>query len=154
MKWFVERLTSYYYNDVIMSAMESQITSLTIVHPTVYSRRRSKNTSKLRVTGLCDWWPVNTPHKGPVTRKMFPFDDVIVRIHKAVGNRATYTDSYFITVTSIKLNRLVFQVIRPYTCSGSSSLLRHFIAWLTNMSHTRSPCRVISDVISFYCLDI
>ena len=31
-----------------------QITSLTIVYLTVYSRRRSKKTSKLRVTGLCD----------------------------------------------------------------------------------------------------
>ena len=42
-------------------------------------RRRSKKTSKLRVTGLCEgnWWPVNSPHKGPVTRQMFPFDDVI-----------------------------------------------------------------------------
>ena len=42
-----------HYNDVIMSAMASQITSLTIVYKTVYSRRRSKKTSKLRVTGLC-----------------------------------------------------------------------------------------------------
>ena len=32
-------------------------------------RRRSKKTSKLRVT---------SPHKWPVTRKMFPFDDVIM----------------------------------------------------------------------------
>ena len=37
-------------------------------------RRRSKNTSKLRVIGLCvgnSPGPVNSPHKGPVTRKMF-----------------------------------------------------------------------------------
>ena len=40
-------------------------------------RRRSKKTPKLRVTGLCRW-PVNSPHKRPVTRKMFPFDDVII----------------------------------------------------------------------------
>ena len=44
--------------------------------------RRSKKTSNLRVTGL--WWgihrgPVNSPHKGPVTWKMFPFDDVIMK---------------------------------------------------------------------------
>ena len=38
-------------------------------------RRRSKKTSKLRVTGLSVG---NSPHKGPVTRKMFPFDDVIM----------------------------------------------------------------------------
>ena len=42
-------------------------------------RRRSKKTSKLRVTGLCEGnSPVNSPHKGPVTRKMFPFDDVMM----------------------------------------------------------------------------
>ena len=44
-------------------------------------RRRSKKTTKLRVTGLCagNWpGPVNSPHKGPVMRKMFPFDDVIM----------------------------------------------------------------------------
>ena len=41
-------------SDVIMTAMASQITSLTIVYSTVYSRHRSKKTSKLRVTGLCE----------------------------------------------------------------------------------------------------
>ena len=44
-------------------------------------RRRSKKISKLRVTGLCAGnspGPVNSPHKGPVTRKMFSFDDVIM----------------------------------------------------------------------------
>ena len=43
-------------------------------------RLRSKKTSKLRVTGLCGIhrWPVNSPHKGSVTRKMFPFDDIFV----------------------------------------------------------------------------
>ena len=44
---------TYHYNHVIMGTMASQITSLTIVYSTVYSRRRSKKTSKLRVTGLC-----------------------------------------------------------------------------------------------------
>ena len=46
-------------------------------------RRRSKKTSKLCVTGLClgnSPGPVNSPHKWPVTRKMFPFDDVIMVI--------------------------------------------------------------------------
>ena len=42
---------------------------------------RSKKTSKLCVTGLCAGnspGPVNSPHKGPVTREMFTFDDVIM----------------------------------------------------------------------------
>ena len=42
-------------------------------------RQRSKKTSKLRISGFV-WgihqWPVNSPHKGPVTRKMLPFDDI------------------------------------------------------------------------------
>ena len=44
-------------------------------------RRRSKKTSKLSVTGLCGGiyrWPVNSPYKLPVTRKMFSFDDIIM----------------------------------------------------------------------------
>ena len=48
--------------------------------------RRSKKTSKLRVTGLCAGnspGPVNSPHKWPVTRKMFPFDDVIKHLCSA-----------------------------------------------------------------------
>ena len=44
------------------------------------SRRKSKKTSKLRVTGLCEGNPpVDSPHKGPVTRKLFPFVDVCSR---------------------------------------------------------------------------
>ena len=52
-------------------------------------RRRSQKTSKLRVTGLCvgnSPGPVNSPHKGPVTRKMFPFDDVIMTSSKPHWN--------------------------------------------------------------------
>ena len=50
-------------------------------------RRRLKKTSKLRVTGLCAGihrGPVNSPHKWPVTRKMFPFDDVIMCISRYI----------------------------------------------------------------------
>ena len=70
--------TSLHYCDVIMTTMASLITSLTVVTQRLF-RRRSKKTSKLRVTGFCvgnSPWPVNSLHKGPVTRKMFPFDDV------------------------------------------------------------------------------
>ena len=63
-----------------MGAVASQITSLKIVYSTVYSDADKKKTSKLRVT-LCGEFtgkPVNSPQKWPVTRKVFPFDDVIV----------------------------------------------------------------------------
>ena len=73
-----------HYNDVIMGEIASQITSLTIVFSTVYSDADKKNPSQLRVTGLCAGnspGPVNSPHKWPVTRKMFPFSDVIMLCH-------------------------------------------------------------------------
>ena len=73
--------TTMHYIDVIMTTMASQITSLTVVLLNRLFRRRSKKTAKLRVTGLCvgnSPGPVNSPHKGPVTRKMILFDDAIM----------------------------------------------------------------------------
>ena len=52
-------------------------------------RRRSKKISKPRVTGPCvgnSPGPINSPHKWPVTRKMFPFDDVIMTLCYAAPN--------------------------------------------------------------------
>ena len=70
-----------HYIDVIMSTMASQITSLAIVYSTVYSgadqRKHQSSVSLAFVRGI-HRWPVNYPHKGPVTREMFPFDNVIM----------------------------------------------------------------------------
>ena len=80
MAWNISR-GDMHYNDVIMSAMASQITSLTIVYSTVYSgadRRKHQSSVSLAFVRGIHRRPVNSPHKGPVTRKMFPFDDVIM----------------------------------------------------------------------------
>ena len=42
-----------HYSDVTMSAIASQITSLTIVHSTLYSGVDQTKTSMLHITGLC-----------------------------------------------------------------------------------------------------
>ena len=60
----VIHLSYIHYNDVIMSAMASRITTLATVYSTVYSRGRSKKTSKLRVTGLCEG---NSPVTGELS---------------------------------------------------------------------------------------
>ena len=71
----------WHYADVIMDTMAPQITSLTIVYITVYSgvdqRKHQSSVSLAFVRGIHQG-PVNSPHKRPVTRKMFPFDDVIM----------------------------------------------------------------------------
>ena len=64
-----------------MGTMASQITSLTIVYSTVYSaanQRKHQSSASLAFVWGIHRGPVNSPHKGPVTRKMFPFDDVIM----------------------------------------------------------------------------
>ena len=74
-------IVSYHYNDVIMGAIASQITSLTIVYSTVYSgvdQRKHQSSASLALLGEIHRGPVNSPHKWPVTWKMFPLDDVIM----------------------------------------------------------------------------
>ena len=73
-----------HYDDVIMSAIASQITSLTIVYSTVYSgadQRKHESSGSQAFVRWIHRGPVNSPHKWPVTRKMFPFDDVIMFSH-------------------------------------------------------------------------
>ena len=76
-----EILFMVHYDDVIMSAMASQITSHTIVYSTVYSdadpREHQSSASLAFVWGI-HRGPVNSPHKWLVTRKMYPFHDVVI----------------------------------------------------------------------------
>ena len=70
-----------HYNDVIMGAVASQIASLTVVYSTVDSdadQRKCQSSASLAFVRGIHRGPVNSPHKWPVTRKMFPFDDVIL----------------------------------------------------------------------------
>ena len=68
-----------------MDKMASQITSLTIVYSTVYSgvdQRKHQSSVSLAFVRWIHRGPVNSPHKWPVTRKIFPFDDVIMNSEK------------------------------------------------------------------------
>ena len=72
---------THHYDDVIMTTLASQITSLAIVYLIVYSdadQRKHQSSASLAFVRGIHRGPVNSPHKGPVTRKMFPFDDVIM----------------------------------------------------------------------------
>ena len=74
--------------DVTMGTMESQITNLTIVYSTVYSgadQRKWQSSGSLAFVQGIHRSLVNSLHKWPVTRKMFPFDDVILNPIKFCG---------------------------------------------------------------------
>ena len=71
-----------------MGAVASQITSLTIVYSTVYSdadQRIHQSSVSLAFMRGFHWRLVNSPRKCPVTRKMVPFDDVIMYMYKVFG---------------------------------------------------------------------
>ena len=68
------------YSDAIMRATASQITSVSIVCSPLLFRRGSKKISKPAFVREIHRWPVNSPQKGSVTRKMFLFDDVIMNV--------------------------------------------------------------------------
>ena len=73
--------TRKHYGDIIMGTIASQITRLTTVYSTVYSdanQRKHQSSASLAFVRGIHWGPVNSPHKWPVTRKLFPFDDVIM----------------------------------------------------------------------------
>ena len=90
-----------HYSDAIIGATASQITSLTIVYATVYSgANQRKHQSSPPLASVRYWpfvrgirrWPVNSLHKWPVTRKMFPFVDVIMW-QKSIDDKSTLIDS-------------------------------------------------------------
>ena len=79
--WDCSALRLSYYSEVIMGAKTSQITSFVIVYSTVSSgadQRKHQSSASLAFVRGIHRWSVNFPHKGPVTRKMFPFDDVFM----------------------------------------------------------------------------
>ena len=82
-KPYVIQVWLAHYGDIIISAMASQITTLTIVYAAIYSaanHRKHQSSALLAFLRGIHRWPVNSPHKWPVTRKMFSFDDVIMII--------------------------------------------------------------------------
>ena len=72
-----------------MGAIASQITSLAIVYSIVYSdadQRKHQSSASLAFVRGIHRGPENSPHKWPVTRKMFPFDDVIMNQWNAMSS--------------------------------------------------------------------
>ena len=99
--WLIHSL--FHYDDVIMDAIASQITSLTIVYSTIYTdvdQRKHQSSASLAFVWGIHRGPVNSPHKWPVTRKMFPFDDVIMYCNDSTGYILSFT--LFILLAPVK----------------------------------------------------
>ena len=86
---------STHYSEVIMDTMATQITSLKTVYSTIHSggdQRKHQSAASLAFVRGIHRRPVNSPHKWPVTRKMFPFDDVIM--NRIVGSHHVQESVY------------------------------------------------------------
>ena len=97
-----------------MGTIGSQITRLTTVYSTVYSgpdQRKHQSSASLAFVGGIHRWPVNSPHKGPVTRKKFLFDDVIMTCCWCILSTASRGHWCFTKSTNI-LNWTAFH-LRP-----------------------------------------
>ena len=105
-------------SDVLISAMASQITGVSTVCSIVYScvnqRKHQSSASLAYVRGIHRWTAVS-PHKGLITRKMFPFDDVTMSYNSQLWtqmhhNNMKYTHPFISIITEmfIKLTRKMF----------------------------------------------
>ena len=90
----MKSVTNKHYTDVIMGTIASQITNFTIVYSTLYSdadQRKYQSSASLAFVWGIHRRPVNCPHKWPVTRKIFPFDDVIMEGNNGTCRHAAIT---------------------------------------------------------------
>ena len=126
-----------HYNDVIVSAMASETTGVSIIYSTVWSGVDKKNhqssSSLVFVRGIYQW-PMNSPHKRPVTRKMIPFDDVIMVVDNwlAKWNRRTSLYKYFV---------FSFNLVPPNLASETYTYMyKHVHPFLNyKMAHLNHP---------------
>ena len=77
----ISDVISCHYNDVMLSVMASQIPRFAIVYSTGYSgadKRKHQSSASLAFVWGIHRWPMISPQKWPVMRKMFPLDDIIM----------------------------------------------------------------------------
>ena len=82
-----------HYSDIIMRTMGSQFSSVSIVYSTVYpgvDQRKHQSSASLAFVRGIHRWPLHSHQKGPVTRKMLPFNDVTIMIFQFHSEATTW----------------------------------------------------------------
>ena len=136
---------SHHYSEVMMTTVASQITSVTIVYSTVYSdadQRKHQSSASLAFVRGIHRGPGNSPHKWPVTRKMFPFDDVILYSFPRLHPLALSLAPLAISPQSSPFLALSFLCIisslcclHPRLVSFSFPFLSHLLSSIRIMTH-------------------
>ena len=111
-----------------MSVMASQVTSPTIVYSSIYSgadQSKHQSSASLAFVRGIHGWLLNSPHKGPVIWKRFPFDDVIMnKIFRSVIDKFNITRGRFKkTYELLNLRALKFSPVNKihiFQCMGKT----------------------------------
>ena len=144
-----------HYNYVIMGAMASQITNLTIVYSTVYSaadQRKYQSSASLAFVRGIHRWPVNSPHKWPVTREMFPFDDVILVLcshvvtldhieYWGLNNMVTIVRTTFSNAFLERKFSFMMYVLLNFVPNIQMTISQH---WSIGLGNGLMPCRGVN----------
>ena len=132
-----------------MTAMASQIASLMIVYSSVYSgadQRKHQSCASLAFVRGIHRGPVNFQHKGPVTRKMFQFDDVIMIIQ----NSSAFDRMHKNVFSSLNHYPRTKHKNIPHRCDHHCIVLAYFVWKLkwTNLIHI--TCTHLGSVLWLY----
>ena len=135
-----------------MGTVASQITSLTIVYTTVISdadQSKHQSSASLAFVWGIHRRPVNSPHKWPVTRKMFPFDDVIM-----IRDLLCFVVVWFVLNLTISFRVTSLVLGQTYDCpSGSEAALKNmgkWITWIRNEPWWRHQMETFSALVALY----
>ena len=144
---FVEsHAVHFHYNDAIMGAVASQTISLMIFYSSVYSgadQRKHQSSASLAFVRRIHRWPVNSPHKWPITWKMFAFDDVII-LTSNLTEKAPLTG--MVGMVSSPRLRHTRDYLTPVLCSSTvSSAMEKSMSFPTKICTVSIPIHALNS---------
>ena len=126
--------------------MASQIISVSIVYSTVCSgtdQRKHQSSASVAFVRRIHRWPVNSPHKGPVTQKLLPFDDVIMYMFISVTASDLFNQNVACLITRWCQPRRHHQAWVPATSLWS---YRHLLLPCNRRRHTLYVAPINHDI--------
>ena len=123
-----------------------------MVYSAVYSgadQRKHQSSSSLAFVRGIHRWPVNSPHKGPVMRTMFPFDDVFLQwqqsfpLLRCVGRKICAS----VSVTSLRRDMALWFSWHTIDCSISHPIK------IKKISSLLAPWSTLVQVMAWHLPD-
>ena len=134
---------SIHYSYVIMSPMASQITGVSVVCSIFCSgadKKKHQSSASLAFVRGVHRWPMNSPHKLPVTREMFPFDGVVM----AEGNAMLLSPHAWVNYSTWKHRTDDFSVTNRIRWKYLFAYISCLMMWLLQNGVNTTTSRFLS----------